>query len=158
MTIIIIAAMAQNRVIGKGNDIPWRIEGEQALFKKITMGHTVVMGRKTFESIGRPLPGRKNVVISRQSNYRPQGCLVAESFDASLAICRDDEKIFIAGGGQVYKIALQFADEIRLTVIGREIPGDVFFPEFSDKDFHEISTERVAEPEPYIIKIYRRKR
>ncbi len=158
MTIIIIAAMAQNRVIGKRNDIPWHIEGEQALFKKITMGHTVVMGRKTFESIGRPLPGRKNIIITRRSDYTPPGCLIAASLDAALAICRDDEKIFIAGGGQIYKIALQFADEIRLTVIGREIPGDVFFPEFSDKDFQEISTEKIAEPEPYTIKIYRRKR
>lgn len=158
MTVIIIAAMAQNRVIGKGNDIPWHIGGEQALFKKITMGHTVVMGRKTFESIGRPLPGRKNIIITRRADYTPQGCLIAPSLDATLAICRDAEKIFIAGGGQIYKLALQFADEIRLTVIEREIPGDVFFPEFSDRDFQEISTERIEEPEPYTIKMYRRKR
>lgn len=157
MSVILIAAMARNRVIGQDKEIPWHIPGEQTRFKQITMGHTVVMGRKTFESIGRPLPGRKNVIISRRENYNPQGCLVATSFKSALATCKNDEKIFIAGGGQIYGQALPFADEIILTVIDRDVPGNIYFPEFSDKDFEEISSEMIFEPEPYTVKIYRRR-
>lgn len=157
MKIIIIAAMARNRVIGRGNLIPWQVAGEQARFKEVTMGHPLVMGRKTFESIGRPLPGRKNIVVSRQPDYRPAGCLVAGSLEAALDFCREDDTVFVAGGGQVYRQALPWADEIRLTVIEREIAGDVCFPEFSPLDFREISAERITDPEPYTIRIYRRK-
>lgn len=158
MKIIIIAAMARNRVIGRGNAIPWRVAGEQARFKQVTMGHPLVMGRKTFESIGRPLPGRKNIVVSRRQDYRPSGCLVAGSLEAALALCREEDTVFVAGGGQVYRQALPWAEEIRLTVIERVIAGDVYFPEFYPLDFQEISAERITEPEPYTIRVYRRGR
>ena len=156
MKIIIIAAMARNRVIGKGNTIPWQVAGEQARFKEVTMGHPLVMGRKTFESIGRPLPGRKNIVISRQQHYQPPGCLVAGSLEAALDFCREEDTVFVAGGGQIYRQALPWAGEIRLTVIEREIAGDVYFPEFSLLDFREISAENIPKPEPYTIRVYRR--
>ncbi|MFZ5775335.1 MAG: dihydrofolate reductase [Thermodesulfobacteriota bacterium] len=152
MTIILIAAMARNRVIGRDNALPWRLAGELARFKAITMGHTLVMGRRTFESIGRPLPGRKMVVVSRQPGYAAPGCLVAESLNAALALCQDDDKVFIAGGGQLYTQALPLAEEILLTILERDAEGDVFFPEFDQRRFVELSSQRVLDDsEPYLL-------
>lgn len=158
MKIILIAAMAENRVIGRGNDIPWHIPGEQKRFKEITMGHTLVMGRKTYESIGKPLPGRKNVIITRQKKYSALGCIVVESLPAAITACANDQKVFIAGGGQVYEQALPLADEIHLTILHRQIEGDIFFPEFSEKDFIERSREIVKGTEPYTMVVYHRQK
>jgi len=155
--IILIAAMAQNRVIGRGSKIPWHIPEEQQRFKAITMGHTLIMGRKTFEAIGRPLPGRKTVVITRQKGYEAPGCLVAESLPAALSLCAADEKIFIAGGGQIYQEALPLADEIHLSILMREVDGDIFFPEFDRSLFDLVSTEQVSGPDPYAFTLFRRK-
>ncbi|MDP2756976.1 MAG: dihydrofolate reductase, partial [Desulfurivibrionaceae bacterium] len=121
MKIILIAAMAKNRVIGRGNTIPWHIPGEQQRFKTLTMGHALIMGRKTFESIGRPLPGRKTVIISRNREYQAAGCLVAQSLSAAIALCPTEETIFIAGGGEIYREALPLATAIYLTVLDREV-------------------------------------
>jgi len=156
MKIILIAAMAANRVIGKGNDIPWHIPGEQRRFKKITMGHTLIMGRKTFDSIGRPLPGRKNIIVTRQGDYRAEGCIVAHSLADALKKCGDAEKVFIAGGEEMYVQALPLADEIYLTTIQRAVEGDRYFPDFSPEDFEQNFQETVSAPEPYIFTIYRR--
>ena len=156
MKIILIAAMAKNRVIGRGNTIPWHIPGEQQRFKAMTMGHTLIMGRKTFESIGRPLPGRKTIIISRNPEYRAAGCSVAQSLTAAISLCPDTETIFIAGGGQIYREALPLAEAIYLTVLDREVEGDVFFPEFAPKLFRTVSQERVKGPESYTFSIYQR--
>ncbi|HIJ91170.1 MAG: dihydrofolate reductase [Desulfobulbaceae bacterium] len=157
MKIILIAAMAKNRVIGKGNAIPWNIPGEQQRFKAMTMGHTLIMGRKTYESIGRPLPGRKTVIITRNPTYQAAGCLVAENLHAAIALCAEAEKIFIAGGGQIYREALPLADEIHLTVLDREVEGDILFPEFDPKQFSKSSQERVEGPEPYTFMVFTRR-
>jgi dihydrofolate reductase len=156
MKIILIAAMAKNRVIGKGNAIPWHVPGEQQRFKGMTMGHTLIMGRKTFESIGRPLPGRKTVIISRNREYRAAGCPVAQSLAAAIALCPETETIFIAGGGEIYREALPLAEAIYLTVLDREVEGDILFPAFAPNQFRAISQERVEGPEPYTFTVFTR--
>ncbi|MBA3004784.1 MAG: dihydrofolate reductase [Desulfurivibrio sp.] len=156
MKIILIAAMAKNRVIGRANTIPWHIPGEQQRFKAMTMGHTLIMGRKTFESIGRPLPGRKTVIISRNREYQAAGCVVAPSLAVAIALCPETETVFIAGGGEIYQQALDLADSIYLTVLDREVEGDILFPEFDLKRFQKISSERVEGPEPYTFTVFSR--
>ena len=153
MKIILIAAMAKNRVIGRGNAIPWHIPGELQRFKGMTMGHTLIMGRKTFESIGHPLPGRKTVIISHNPEYRAAGCSLAQSLSAAIALCPKGKTIFIAGGGEVYQEALDLAEAIYLTVLDREVEGDILFPEFNQTQFRKLSAERVegAEPYPFIV-------
>ena len=157
MTVILIAAMAKNRTIGSGTRLPWHLPGDLARFKAITMGHTLIMGRKTFESIGRPLPGRKTIVVSRQPGYLAAGCQVAHSLDAALHLCFDETKVFIAGGGQIYAQALPLAEEIVLTVLEREVDGDVFFPEFDQSQYVPASSQRVEDDsEPYTVTLFRR--
>jgi len=156
MKIILIAAMAKNRVIGRGNAIPWHIPSELQRFKALTMGHTLIMGRKTFESIGRPLPGRKTVIVTRNPEYRAPGCAVATSLTAAIALCAKEETIFIAGGGEIYQEALPLADAMYLTVLDREVEGDVFFPEFGPSLFRNVSEERVKGTEPYIFTAFSR--
>lgn len=157
MKIILIAAMAKNRVIGRGNGIPWYIPSELQRFKSLTMGHTLIMGRKTFESIGRPLPGRKTIIVTRNPEYRAAGCAVATSLNAALALCPETETIFIAGGGEIYREALPLADAIYLTVLDREVEGDTLFPEVAPNQFRATSTERVEGPDPYTLTIFSRR-
>ncbi|MHB8988890.1 MAG: dihydrofolate reductase [Desulfobulbia bacterium] len=157
MKIILIAAMAKNRVIGRGNGIPWHIPSELQRFKAMTMGHTLIMGRKTFESIGRPLPGRKTIIITRNPEYRAAGCAVATSLAAALALCPEAETIFIAGGGEIYRKALPLADAIYLTMLDREVEGDTLFPEVAPNQFRATSTERVEGPDPYTLTIFSRR-
>jgi len=128
MKISIIAAMAENRVIGRKGTIPWNIPADRRRFRELTMGHPLIMGRKTFESIGRPLPGRANIVLSRQRDFRAKGCIVAASLDDALLACADAEQIFICGGVELYREALPLADYIYLTVVHMECEGDAFFP------------------------------
>ena len=156
MKIILIAAMAKNRVIGRDNGIPWHIPSELQRFKAMTMGHTLVMGRKTFESIGRPLPGRKTIIVTRNPEYRAAGCSVAPSLAAAIALCPETETIFIAGGGEIYREALPLADAIYLTVLDREVEGDTLFPEVAPNQFRATSTERVEGPDPYTLTIFSR--
>lgn len=130
MNLTLIAAMAENRVIGKDNDLIWHFPNDLKHFKQLTSGHHIIMGRKTFESVGRPLPNRTNIIITRQKNYQAEGCLVAENLDAALSLVKDDEQPFIVGGAQIYKLALEKAKTIELTLIHAEYDGDTFFPEF----------------------------
>jgi dihydrofolate reductase len=144
------------RVIGRGGAIPWKIPGEQKMFRRITLGHTLIMGRKTHEDIGRPLPGRLNIVISRRRDYRPPGCLKADSLEAALALCPAEEtEAFIIGGGELFREALPRADRIYLTVVPLEVPGDTFFPEIPDS-FAIGSSEHVPGPPSYVLRIYER--
>ena len=159
MLLSLIAAMARNRVIGSQGDIPWRIPGEQKIFKRITLGHAVIMGRKTFESLDQPLPDRTNIIVTRQKGYRAEGCLVAHDLAGALKCCPADEgEAFICGGGQLYHEALPLADRIYLTVIPREIPGDTFFPDISLTEFRVRKSEsiEVEGVEPYDFFIYER--
>lgn len=157
MELILIAAMAANRVIGRQGDIPWNIPGEQTRFKEITMGHSLLMGRRTWESIGRPLPGRRNIVVTRNPVFRAPGAEVAHSLEEGLALTEGDEKVFIIGGSQLYRLALNRADTLILTELEQEIAGDAFFPAFSCPPFALVRTEEVTGTTPYSIRTYQRR-
>ena len=154
--IILIAAMAANRVIGRGNIIPWHIPGEQQRFKELTMGHALIMGRKTRQAIGRPLPGRRNIVISRNPGYRADGSEVVHSLAEGFALCGGETKIFVIGGEQIYRLALPVADTLVLSVLPRAVDGDACFPEFSSSEFKLTSSREIQGAEPYVIRIYTR--
>jgi dihydrofolate reductase len=157
MIISHIVAMASNRVIGNQGDIPWKIPGEQKLFKDITMGHVMIMGRKTYEAIGRALPGRTSIVITRQADYQAPGCEVVHDLAAALQACPADEReAFIIGGGQLYRETIATADRIYLTVLLREVAGDTYFPEFSESDFEITKSEFIDGVEPYHFYVYER--
>ena len=143
MRIAMIAAMANNRVIGKDNKMPWHLPEDLKHFKAMTLGKPVVMGRKTFESIGRPLPGRHNIVITRQSDYQPEGVSCVSSFEAAKALVSDCEELVVIGGGQLYKEILPVADTLYLTFIELIVDGDTFFPEWDDGSW--TLTEKVVE-------------
>jgi len=157
MEVVIIAAMSANRVIGKDQAIPWHIAGEHQHFKETTWGYPLIMGRKTFESIGRPLPGRRNIVVSRNLDFKALGCEMALDLDTALALCADAERVFVIGGEQIFIQALPLADTIILTTIAREVKGDTFFPVF-EHNFSKISRKAIVEPEPYVVEVYCRKR
>ena len=157
MEIILIAAMAANRVIGSNNRIPWRLPGEQQRFRAITWGHPLLMGRRTHESIGRPLPGRRNIVVSRNPEYQAPGCEVVHSLEQAYTLCRGEERIFNIGGEQLYRQGLAQADTLLLTVLRETMAGDAFFPEFSLTDFTLAGQEEVAGPPPYALLTYRRR-
>ena len=157
MLISLIAAMSSNRVIGNRGAIPWKIPGEQQMFKQITLGHTVIMGRKTYETLGRPLPGRTNIVITRQSDYRAPGCTIAHDLASALNACPAGEsEAFIGGGGQLYHEALPLADRIYLTVIPGEMPGDTYFPEIPTTEFKIMKSQTMEGSRPYHFSIYKR--
>ncbi|GLI37443.1 dihydrofolate reductase [Geobacter hydrogenophilus] len=157
MTVTVIAAMAENRVIGKEGAMPWHLPDDLARFKAITMGHPVIMGRKTFEAIGRPLPGRLNIVLTRQEGYAPAGAAVARTLAEALALAGPVGEVFICGGGQVYREALPLADRIHLTVIHHAFGGDTTFPELP-ADFEETSREEgKGEPSHSFVTFERRR-
>jgi dihydrofolate reductase len=120
--------MAENRVIGKNNTIPWDLPADRQRFRSLTMGHPVIMGRKTYESIGFPLEGRTNIVITRQKNFQAKGCLIAHDLRSALDLAGNADEVFICGGGDLYRQALPLANRIYLTIIHRDQEGDVFFP------------------------------
>lgn len=131
--IVIVAAVAKNGVIGKGNAIPWRLPEDIARFKALTMGHPVVMGRKTWESLParfRPLPGRRNIVVTRKPDYRAPGADIAHSLDEAIKLGAGDTALFIIGGAELYAQALALAQRLELTEIDAEIDGDAYFPTF----------------------------
>lgn len=144
MLVSLIAAMSTNRVIGRDNAIPWNIPEDMVRFRELTLGHAVVMGRKTFESIGRPLPGRLNIVMTRQTGFAVAGVSIAASLQEALFLAEGVGEIFICGGGDIYQQALPFAGRIYLTLLDCEIDGDSYFPSFQMKDFKEIYRETIA--------------
>lgn len=157
MVVSIIAAASTNRVIGRNELIPWHIPGEQLRFKDLTLGKTVIMGRKTYESIGRPLPGRKTVIISRTQDISNANCLTVKSLHEAYELLKDEEEIFIAGGGEIYREALPQADKLYLTVVEKDVEGNIFFPEF-DKDAFLLTYEQKMEGTiPYTYYTYERK-
>lgn len=162
MKLSAIVAMASNRVIGVNNTLPWRLPADLKRFKQLTMGHTLVMGRKTYESIGRPLPGRTMVVVTRQRDYAPEGVKVAHTVDEALALAQADSEVFIAGGADLYAQTLDRLDRLYLTRIEREFPGDTFFPEVDFSGWKLIEQERhpaaSAEDLPYAFLTYERTR
>ena len=141
--IYLIAAVAANGVIGANGGLPWQLPEDLRHFKRMTQGHAVIMGRKTWESIGRPLAGRKNVVVTRQAGYAAPGASVAPSLEAALALCAEQEIVFVIGGSELYRAALPLADGLLLTEIQRDFAGDTRFPEFDRRQWKE--TDRQAQ-------------
>lgn len=146
--ITVIAAVARNGVIGRDNGLPWRLKADLAHFKRTTIGHPVVMGRKTWASLGRPLAGRRNIVVSRNRNLRAEGAQVVDSLDAAISACEDDETIFVIGGAQLYAQVLPIADRLLITEIQSAVEGDARFPDFDRSNFHETQrTHHMADAE-----------
>jgi dihydrofolate reductase len=137
----IVVAMARNRVIGAGGGIPWHLPEELKRFKRLTLGHHIIMGRKTWESIGRLLPGRTTVIVTRQRGYRVPGAKLAHSLDEAIAACGPDDEIFVIGGAELYAQALGRAGRLYLTTVNAEVPGDTLMPEVAAGDWREVSAE-----------------
>ncbi|GHU07739.1 dihydrofolate reductase [Betaproteobacteria bacterium] len=137
--IILIAAVARNGVIGRDNALPWRLKADLARFRAHTLGHPLLMGRKTWESLGKPLPGRRNLVLTRQPGYTAQGCEVFASADEALAALAAAEKVFVIGGAEIYRALLPQADTLLLTEVSAEVTGDAHFPAFERTRFKETS-------------------
>ncbi len=156
MEIVLIAAMASNRVIGKNDAIPWHIPEELRHFKTATMGWPLIMGRKTHQSIGYPLPGRKNIVITRDQAFRSNGCTIVHSIEDAIAACDNAEHVFVLGGEDIFRQTLSITDTILLTILDRAVDGDTFFPEFSFDQFQETDRKRVEGEDPYTIYTYRK--
>jgi dihydrofolate reductase len=158
----LIVAMSKNGVIGNEGRIPWHLPAELARFKRITMGHHIVMGRKTWESIGRLLPGRTSVIVSRNKDYAVPGAIVADSLRAALAICLYDEEVFVIGGAELFRETLPSADRLYLTVVDAEVAGDTFMPAIDFALWTAAESEDVAADDrnPYAFRFtrYERKR
>ncbi len=155
----LIAAIAANGVIGSDNAMPWHLSEDLKRFRALTLGHAVVMGRRTFESIGRPLPGRRNIVITRNPGWRAPGCDAVASLDEALDLCGGDAgEVFVIGGAQIYAEALPRAQRLYLTEIHRDFPGDTRFPDFDRRDWREVSRQRggAAEGFDYDFAVYDR--
>ena len=151
MKISLLVAVAENRVIGRDGGLPWHLSADLKRFKKLTLGHAVIMGRKTFESIGRPLPRRRSIVLSRDPSYAPEGAEVAGSLDEALALAagedEDEDEVFVIGGGSVFAAALPKADRLYLTRVHAEVSGDVLFPDLDLGSWKLRSEERHAADE-----------
>lgn len=158
--ISIIVAVAQNGVIGDKNSLLWHISEDMRFFKRTTSGHPVIMGRKTYESLGRPLPNRTNVVISRTQS-EIEGCTVVNSLEQAIALFPNEEEVFVIGGAQIYALALDVADRIYLTRVEHDYEGDTSFPAWNSEQWHLISREAYEcgekYPYPFAFEVYERK-
>ncbi len=159
--ISVIVAVARNGVIGGGNSLLWHISEDLKRFKSITTGHPVIMGRRTFESIGRPLPGRRNIVVSRQPGYAPEGVTRVGSLEEAFALFPPEEEVFVTGGGQIYRQAMPLADRLYLTEVEHDYEGDTVFPEWDRGEWTETARERhecgKTFPYPFAFIDYRRR-
>ena len=157
--ISIIVAVAQNGVIGDKNSLLWHISEDMRFFKRTTSGHPVIMGRKTYESLGRPLPNRTNVVISRTLGEL-EGCTVVRSLEEAIALFPTEEEVFVIGGAQIYALALDVADRFYLTRVGHDYEGDTSFPTWNESEWRLISREAYEQgekyPHPFAFEIYDR--
>jgi dihydrofolate reductase len=146
--VALIAAVARNGVIGIDNHLPWRLPDDLKRFRALTVGHSVIMGRKTFESIGTPLPGRQNIVVTHRNDFRAAGCDSASSLPDAIARATLPEPVFVIGGEALYRAALPLADLLYLTEIDRDFAGDAGFPEFARQDWRETARELKHQDEP----------
>lgn len=146
--ITIIVATSNNNVIGKDNDMLWRLSEDFKRFKRLTSGHCIIMGRKTFESLPGVLPNRLHVVITRNKEYKvPEGVVVKHSLDAAMEFCLNDANTFIIGGGEIYKQAMEFANFLELTRVDVNIEGDTYFPEINPSDWDKVYSQSVQKDE-----------
>lgn len=157
MKLALIVAMAKNHVIGINNNLPWHLSEDLKYFKRVTMGKPIIMGRKTFESIGRPLPGRTNIVITRNKNYQAEGIKVVHSLKTAMELCNSiavidgGDEAMVIGGAELYTEALPLADYLYLTEVHADVQGDTYFSDFNRKDWQEIARDnfKAVEPNPY---------
>lgn len=160
MKISIIVAISSNRVIGNRNALPWHLPADLKHFKSVTMGKPMIMGRKTWTSIGRPLPGRRSIVVTRDPLFRAEGCEIAHSLDAALKLAGPVDEVVVIGGAQVFREALPLADRIYLTVIDHVFQGDVYFPPVDATHWREVAREEFgSDPQnlyPYRFLTYER--
>lgn len=150
--ISLLLAMDKNQLIGKDNDLPWRLPADLAYFKRVTMGHPIIMGRKTYDSIGRPLPGRENIIITRDTTYKAEGCKVIHSIDEIVKMSEEtDQELFVIGGAEIFKEILPHSDRLYITEIEEEFEGDTYFPVFNKIEWKVISKEKGIKDEknPY---------
>ena len=156
----LVVAMDRNRVIGRDNALPWRLPADIAYFKKVTMGHPIVMGRRTYESIGRPLPGRKNIVVTRTPGYDAPGCTVVRSLEEAWKAAGDAPEVSVIGGSAIFAETLPIADVIHLTEVEAEVQGDTYFPPFDRDEWLETEVARhgVDERHAYPMRILRLER
>jgi dihydrofolate reductase len=150
----IIVAMASNRTIGINNTLPWRIPADLKRFKTLTMGHHLIMGRKTFDSIGKPLPGRTTVVVTRNDALKIEGCIMAYSLEEAIKACVGDDEIFIVGGAELYALAMPLVDTIYLTEINRDVAGDTYFLEFDQTQWQELAREQCSQENPQALEYH----
>ncbi len=137
----IIVAVAKDGVIGLNNTLPWHLPEDLKRFRALTTGHHIIMGRKTYESLGRLLPGRTTVIVTRNQDYQLEGALVVYSLEAAIALCKNDNEVFLIGGAELYQAGIKLANKLYLTEIDLDIAGDAFFPEFDLSEWQEVSRE-----------------
>lgn len=148
--IIMIAAVAENNALGKNNELVWHLPNDFKRFKSLTTNHHIIMGRKTFESFPKPLPNRVHVVITRQTDYNPEGCIVVDSIEKAIAVCPEDEDSYIIGGGEIYNLALPFSDIIEITKVHHTFEADTFFPEINKNEWQLVESEENFKDEKHL--------
>ena len=149
--IIMIAAVAENNALGKNNELVWHLPNDFKRFKSLTTNHHIIMGRKTFESFPKPLPNRVHVVITRQTDYNPEGCIVVDSIEKAIAVCPENEDLYIIGGGEIYNLALPFSDIIEITKVHHTFEADTFFPEINKSEWQLVETEENFKDEKHLF-------
>jgi len=155
MIISLIAAMAENRVIGRKNKMPWDLPSDRKRFHAITRGHPVILGRKTFESIGRPLSARTNIVLTRRTDYSAPGCIVVHDIESAFAACAEADEVFVCGGEEIFRETISMSDRIYLTLIHQLVEGDAYFPEIPPF-FVEAERSEIEDIMPYALLLYQR--
>ncbi|WP_294959046.1 dihydrofolate reductase [uncultured Flavobacterium sp.] len=148
--IIMIAAAAENNALGKNNELVWHLPNDFKRFKSLTTGHHIIMGRKTFESFPKPLPNRVHIVISRQENYKPEGCIVVDSIEKAIALCPENDDSYIIGGGEIYNLALPYTDIIELTKVHHSFDADAFFPKINKSEWVLVESEENYKDEKHL--------
>jgi dihydrofolate reductase len=148
--IIMIAAVAENNALGKNNELVWHLPNDFKRFKSLTTNHHIIMGRKTFESFPKPLPNRVHVIITRQTDYNPEGCIVVDSIEEAIAACPENEDSYIIGGGEIYNLGLPYADIIEITKVHHNFEADTFFPKISESEWQLVETEENFKDEKHL--------
>ncbi|MDR7369393.1 dihydrofolate reductase [Flavobacterium aquidurense] len=148
--IIMIAAVAENNALGKNNELVWHLPNDFKRFKSLTTNHHIIMGRKTFESFPKPLPNRVHVVITRQSDYNPEGCIVVDSIEKAIAICPENEDSYIIGGGEIYNLGMEHADILEITKVHHTFDADTFFPKINERDWQLVESEENLKDEKHL--------
>ena len=149
--IIMIVAIAENNEIGKNNELVWHLPNDFKRFKSLTSGHHIIMGRKTFESFPKPLPNRTHIVITRQKDYRPEGCIVVESMQKAIETCPENETSYIIGGGEIYNLGFPYSDKIEITRVHHSFEADTFFPEIDPEEWQLTESEFHSKDEKHLF-------